>query len=379
MPEKENVFVQPPGIPDTKEGTFPEVKPSMPHRPVGPADLKPITPIKYPPFLWEKSQTLIREIEQKLQHKVLVYFTHPEARINNEDVDYFYSHLRELQSGSNLSLILVSDGGSITAAWRIANVLRSFCHSLNVIVPSRCASAATLIALSAERVFFGPAGYLTAIDTSLTHPLNPRADERSAPCSISIDQINRVISFIEGDLKSHASSKSLSEILFEKIHPVVLGEIQRCSSLSKMVAINIMKLRVNPPTEEQQAAIANALNDSYPIHGYPIVLKEAQQIGLSAEPLPVELNPLLWELVKVYSLSSKKTITNFTSSYYHLEGLPVIIESTDKRTALSISFDKKFLPQPGLGWVTENDRTRWLSAVLDPQTPGKPKISEVEL
>lgn len=339
---------------------------------------KPKPTIKMPPFLWKQSQDLLREIEEKIRAKTLVYFTNPQTTINNDDVDYFFSHIKELKPDSPLALILISGGGNGMAAWRIANVLRSYCNHLTVVIPSQCASAATMLAMAAERLLFGPAGYLTAIDTSLNHPLNPKP-ERGQPTSISVDQVNRVRDFINEDLKNRPNGKSLSEILFEKIHPVAFGELQRSSSLSKLIARNMMSLRTNAPSDEEQVKIANMLNDSYPAHAYPIILKEAQRLGLPAEALQQDLVNPVWELNKLYSLISKRVITNITPALYHQEGIPAIIESSGKRTFFTISQDKRLMPQPGLGWVTENDKTRWLSATLNPESPDKPKFSEIEL
>lgn len=344
-----------------------------------PKEEKPsLPPIKHPPFLWEKTQNLLKEIETKTGAKTLVYYLHPSASIANDDPDYFFSHIREMKPESSLNLILISNGGSGMAAWRIANVLRNFCKDLRVIVPGRCASAATLLALSADKILFGPAGYLTAIDSALSHPLNPRPFEKAQATEVSVDQINRIVNFISEDLKTHPSTKCLSEILFEKIHPVVLGELQRSSSLSKLIALSMMGLRNNQATTEEQEKIVYTLNDTYPAHGYPIVLKEAQKIGLPVEPVSTELNPSLWELLKLYSLISKKTVTNLTSSYYHLEHLTVAIESVGKRTFFALSFDKRLMPPP-VGWLTENDRSCWLSATPNPESPEKPKIGEIEL
>ena len=376
MPDVPPTTTVPPLQPG-KEMPVKSVLPSLP--PTEPKEEKALPPINYPPFHWEKCQSLLKQIEDKIQSKLLVYYVEPGTLISNADVDFFFSHIRDLQSESSLTLILVSSGGSGLAAWRIANMLRNYCKTLTVIIPSRCASAATMLALSAEKLLIGPAGYLTAIDTSLSHPLNPRPSERSDPADVSVDQINRIKKMIDDDLKVHPGSRSLVEILFEKIHPVVLGELERTSSLSKLIAKNMTGLRTNQPPEEETIRIINLLNDSYPTHGYPIVLREAQKIGLPAEPTPVDLNPLLWETVKLYSLISKKVITNFTPTLYHLEIIPVIIESAGKRTFFSYSYDRRLMPQPGVSWVIENDRSRWLSATPDPEHPEKPKFSEIEL
>lgn len=354
--------------------------PNLPSpRPKEPTPATSLPPIRFPPFFWSRSQQLIKQIEGQINSKLLIYFTYAGAMIDNDDVDYFFSHVKDLPPESSLSLVLISDGGSGQAAWRIANVLRQHCNQLTIIVPSRCASAATLLALSAEKILFGPAGYLTAIDTSLEHPLNPRPTEKEHPSRVSVDQINRVRDFINQDLKDHPCNKSVSEILFEKIHPVVLGELQRTSSLSKLLAKNMMSLRSNAPSPEEQSRLADKLNDAYPSHGYPIVYREAKQLGLPVEMLPPGLHSLFWEVVKLYSLTCKKVITNLSPSLSHLEHMPVVLESFGKRTFFSVSFDKRLMPQPGLGWVTENDKSRWLSATPDAKNLEKPKLSEIEL
>lgn len=378
-------------MPDFNDKNFPDDQPSKPaDSPLPPQLLKsqaiptpnpkldtPKVQIKYPPFLWPQTQNVIKDLESKINSRVLVYYTHPSSQINNDDVEYFFSHVKELNPESSLTLILISSGGSGMAAWRIANVLRKYCQKLDVIVPSRCASAATLLSLSADTIYFGPAGYLTAIDTSLYHPLNPKASERGESVSVSVDQINKISNFINDDLNVHHSTKSLSEILFEKIHPIVLGELQRSSNLSKMIAKNMMKLRSAPVSEEEQERIVNVLNDSYPAHGYPIVLREAQQIGLPAQPLPEDLNSSVWELVKLYSLISKRATTIIDPELSHLEGIPVSIESAGRRTFFTISNDTRYKPQ--FGRVMENDKSRWLSAITNPESNDKPLISEIEL
>ena len=333
--------------------------------------------VKFPPFFWKESQNIISQIEGKTNTKVLVYYMHPDASISGDDVDYFYSHVKELQSDKPISLILVSNGGSSMAAWRIANVLRKYCSQLTVIVPSRCASAATMLSLSADKILFGPAGYLTAIDTSLNHPLNPKPSDQAKPSSVSVDQINRIKRMISEDLKNHPSSKSMSEILFEKIHPIVLGELERSGNLSELVAKNMLGLRNDKPDETEKLRIASILNDGYPAHGYPIVFKEAQQIGLPVEELSDEINRLSWELIKLYSLVSKEIITNINPEFYHTEGVPVLIESLGIRTFYRISYDKRF--KSPMGWMQENSKSGWLSSTTNPVDPDKPKFSEIEL
>ncbi len=332
--------------------------------------------IKYPPFLWDKTQDLIRQIEEKINMKILVYFTSNTTRITNDDVEYFFAHLREIEPGTSLGLILISNGGSVTASWRIASLLRSYCKDLTVIIPSRCASAATLLSLSADKILFGPTGFLTAIDSSMMHELNPRPNEKAQPVSVSVDQVNRISNYIIEDLKNHPNGKGASEIMFEKIHPIVFAELQRSSSLSKLVAKNMMKLRINPPSEEETLKIANLLNDAYPAHIYPIVFKEASEMGLPVEKTSNELSSLLWEMVKIYVLITKPVYSDLTSISYHFEEMPVVIESLNKRTYYAISKDSKISDATKL-WYRDNDKTGWYVAKKNNNLEQNPVISQI--
>ena len=51
---------------------------------------------------------------------------------------------------------------------------------VTVLAPLNCASAATMLALGADRIGMGPLSYLTAVDTSLEHELSPRRPHEPA-------------------------------------------------------------------------------------------------------------------------------------------------------------------------------------------------------
>lgn len=345
----------------------PPVPPQLPPK----EDVK----IQYPPFFWTKTQALVKQIESQIKSKVITYFTDNNSSINNNDVDYFFSHLNSLNQEESISLILISNGGNGMAAWRIANLIRNYCQNFNVIVPSRCASAATMLSLSADKIIMSPCGYLTAIDTSLYHPLNPTSLTSNEKPNISVDQVNRIIKFIEKDLSQHPSGKSVSEILFDKIHPIVYGELERTSSLSKLIAVNMFNLRKTPPSADDIEKITNTLNEGYPTHGYPIVFKEAKDLGLPVEKSTPELDILLQNLVNLYSVASTQTYTHFDPGFFHIEYTPSFIESVDRRTFYAISYSKRLMGPNN--WKIENDKTKWLSATIDLEKPEQPKVGSL--
>lgn len=326
---------EPSKTPTNGENTSPEAKP--------PQD-KP--QIKYPPLLWERTQSAIKEIESKIPGKALIYYTSKESQIADEDVEYFYTHLKTLGKHDIINLILISSGGSGMAAWRIANLLRDYCNTLQVIVPSRCASAATMLALSADKITMSPTGYLTSIDTSITHPLNP-LDKRGRPVGLSLDEILRAAKDLKmGEIEKH---------MFDYIHPVVWGALKRSEKLSEIIANNMLSMHREDPTLNTE--IINKLNQGYPTHGYPLVYRELKNFGLPIEKTHDELNDILFDLTRALNMISKVTMTNVSHAHDHLEAYMVNIESSDNRTMFIQSFDKFFVNG---GWQNENDRTGWV-------------------
>ncbi len=146
--------------------------------------------IREPAIRLLETQEIIKRLESKFSGKVLCYYTPSGYNINQSHPDIFLEQLRRIGFQDQLTLVVVSNGGDSSASLRIASIIREYCRTLRIVVPSRCASAATVLALSADSILMCPSGYLTAIDTSLFHGLNPK-DPNNEPVSISVDQIKR--------------------------------------------------------------------------------------------------------------------------------------------------------------------------------------------
>ena len=74
----------------------------------------------------------------------------------------------------------------------MVNLLRQYTKHLTVLVPFECQSAATMLALGADRILMGPIAHLSAVDTSLTHDLSP-IDRDNDRVSVSQDELQRVV------------------------------------------------------------------------------------------------------------------------------------------------------------------------------------------
>ena len=331
---------------------------------------KPL-PIKMPKLNWQETQGIIAHLEDQLQTKIICYYTSPSTSISDSHADLFLDHLQKTNKTEKLTLVVISYGGEVTAALRIANILRDFCQSLTVIAPSRCASAATMISLAADKILFTSNGYLTAIDSSIVHGLSPR-DVNGRPSRVSVDQVKRIIKFLSTEpyAKEGEQVEGPYHTLFKYLHPLVVAEVDRSSTLSELVAKKIMQL--HPTTfgsEEKINEIAKILVENYPTHGFPILCTEAQKIGLPADKVSREVEDQLWNLVKFYDRASWETITNMSPDLYHTEFFPLSLESAGMRTTNQWSYNRRFNPITKT-WMTENDNSR-LIKLLPPTSPNQ--------
>src|SRR5262249_57277031 len=106
--------------------------------------------------------------------------------------------LRSIGKVESLSFFIKSDGGSGEASLRMVNLLRQFVGRLTVLVPLECASAATMLALGADKILMGPLAHLSAVDTSLTHDLSP-IDRDNNRVSVSQDELQRLVRLCQNE------------------------------------------------------------------------------------------------------------------------------------------------------------------------------------
>src|SRR5882762_93210 len=193
--------------------------------------------LKNPPILFEKTQSVTRQIESKLGQRLLTYWNSPNGSICDNDVVGLYGILQSIGKIDRLSFFIKSDGGSGQVSLRMVNLLRQFVNHLTVLVPLACESAATMLALGADKIRMGPMAHLSAVDTSLTHDLSP-IDRDNDRVSVSNDELLRVIRLWGEQAKD--STANPYEALFPYVHPLVIGAVDRSSALSTRICEEIL-------------------------------------------------------------------------------------------------------------------------------------------
>jgi hypothetical protein len=309
--------------------------------------------VKQPPVLFDKTQAIIGRIAAQLGGPLITYWNNPMGSVCQNDVVALYEVLEKLGRQEKMYLFIKSGGGNGQSSLRLVNLLRKYCDRLIALVPLECASAATMIVLGANEILMGPMAYLTAVDTSLTHSLSP-IDRDNDRVSVSLDELTRVIRLWEKQ-EDHEKENPYQS-LFQYVHPLVIGAVDRAESLSIMLCRELLAFHI---TDEKVAdQIASTLNSKYPSHTYPILMEEARRIGLKADPMPAAVNTLLLELNELYSEMGQRATTDFDQIHSHSNEILNIWEA--EGIQIYYKQDKDwFYRMEERRWITLNDNSAW--------------------
>jgi hypothetical protein len=309
-----------------------------------------------PPILFDQSQALVAKIECLINEPLITYWNSRSGSICESDVLGLYGVLRDMRPAKRMSLFIKSDGGSGQASLRMINLLRQHVEHLTVLVPLECASAGTMLALGANAIQMGPLAHLSAVDTSLTHDLSP-LDRDNQRVKVSQDELGRAARLFQGDCAWEGANPYSA--LFQHVHPLVIGAVDRASALSTRLCIEILGYHMLDLSKAE--AISNTLNAGYPSHGYPITLREAGRIGLNVEPLPDAVNRALLELNAVYSEMGQRAMTDFDDRNAHDNSILTIIEGAGRQVFYQQEKDWHYRTEERR-WITLNDRSSWRKA-----------------
>lgn len=314
--------------------------------------------IKQPPVLFDQTQAKIEKIESILGGRMIAYWNNHRGSVCHSDVVALYELLESIGKQEKMFLFLKSDGGNGQASLRFVNLIRQYCDELVAMVPLECASAATMIAIGSNQIQMGPLAYLTAVDTSLTHDLSP-IDRDNSRVSVSLDELSRVVKLWRSEKTGEQNNPYSS--LFEHVHPLVIGAVDRAESLSIKICRDLLSYHVE--TDEKALEIANILNSRYPSHSFPILEKEARNIGLNVGKLDGKVNALLLELNELYSEMGQKATTDFDETRSHSNEIINIHEASGAQ--LFYQQDKDwFYRASERRWITMNDDSGWRKADL---------------
>ncbi len=319
--------------------------------------------VKEPPLLFPDTQQIIERLSEFTNRDIICYWNSNRGSVCDNDVIALYVILEKIGVSNQAGIFIKSNGGNVEAALRIVNLLREKCKDLVAYIPLECASAATMICLGANEIHMGPLAHLTAIDSSLTHDLSPIDERDNRRVSVSQDELSRLIQLWNVNAKEHHSNPYTE--IFKYVHPLVIGAIDRSSSLSIKICKEILSYHIDD--EEECLRISTHLNSEYPSHGYPITAREAGQIGLNIKTLDRNINDDLLDISELYSEMAQKALTDFDEYNYHDNEILNIIEAKGVQVFYQNDKDWNYIKEERR-WQSLNDESSWRKVE---QTNGK--------
>src|ERR1043166_637903 len=180
---------------------------------------------------------LIQQLQAERESSVITYFCGDRkplgSQIHEDMLRPMYDHLLRISPNGkvkHLDLFLYSIGGAMETPWKIVTMLREFCDELNVIVPFKAYSAATLITLGADKIWMTRKGELGPIDPSMTLRQAPTSPEKGSVLGeVGVEDVAAYVSFIRNraGLTDQSALAGVIGTLAETVTPTMLGRLER--------------------------------------------------------------------------------------------------------------------------------------------------------
>lgn len=253
---------------------------------------------------------LYETLEKMRGSTVLLYVTSTrgecETQIHQEVVDFFVEHLDSVYERQGrcekISLILHSHGGSILAGWSIVNLLRMYCRQLEVIIPSKALSTATLISIGADNIVMTKQACLGPIDPSINGPYNPSSQYGQLP--VSVEHLFSYLDLAKKYGKDTDLINNAFVALVDKVHPLALGNAAKSQTQIRMLAEKLLRKSTSlKPTEREK--IINFLCSDSGSHDYTINRDEARELKLPIETPSKEFYDIIREIYNDFKSEMK--------------------------------------------------------------------------
>ena len=215
----------------------------------------------------------MRAIEAETERKLLCYVSG--GYINFFDALHLARILETIEQGTPITLLLDSPGGDIDAAEKMVHLLREACtpasrsaNDLEVVVPNSAKSAATLIALGADRILMSDSSELGPIDPQLPLPNGN---------SVPVFALLRAYEEAEQRCIQYPDNSAFGGEL-GKFDAVLIAEMRQAVERARKCAENLLKRQ-----GANYTAAAAALMDveRFPSHGQMIDWRTAEDIGIT--------------------------------------------------------------------------------------------------
>lgn len=231
------------------------------------------------------------------------------AQLYGDVKEPLYRVLKQIRRKEPIDLLLYTRGGDINAVWPLVSVLREFDRRFHVLVPYKCHSAGTLLALGAERIIMGPLAELSPVDPSTGNAFNPPEPANAAKkLPISVNDVRAYRHFVQEQLYGQSPAPTIQdsdtlqpfvEKLTEKVHPLALGNVQRVALHIQQLGERLLQL--NASRGEDTTRMVRTLCEDYQSHLHMINRHEAKQLlGGRVEHATVRLTAAMDAMLLAY-------------------------------------------------------------------------------
>lgn len=242
---------------------------------------------------------IYKRIEELRQRPLITYVTslRPGAggQMAADSIAEFTRQILAIPDSNSVDVLIISNGGDPTVAWRISSMLRERFDTVGVLLPFTAYSAATLLALGANEIVMHPFSNLGPVDPQLTSS-RPGEGQEPQVSQFGSEDLVHYLAFVKEDV-GITDQKELQrsfEMLCQDVGAIPVGVAKRSAQLSMSLGRKLLNLHMDDPNEA--SSIAESLNKSFFHHGYPVGRSEAEKIGLPVIKPDPELEELLWNV-----------------------------------------------------------------------------------
>lgn len=250
-------------------------------------------------------KTKLMNLEKHLNADVLVYYG--DILLNSDNI--IRQVIEDLQLDKNkhksLSVILTTNGGSLSPVERIVNVFRNFYEEVNFIIPDHAYSAGTIMCMSADNIYMN---YYSVLG-----PIDPQVQNKDGHLVPALNYLDKISEMLE-----KAKSGTLTDAEFVILKDFDLAELREYEQ-ARDLAISILKKWLvqykfknwnvhkdgRTVTDEEKIyrakEIAESLSDNnkWKTHGRPINL-EILSTELKLKIIDYGKDPVLNHLIEEY-------------------------------------------------------------------------------
>ena len=245
--------------------------------------------------------------------------------------EIIYRLLKDAKQNQGFDLILYTRGGDLNSVWPIVSLIREYDPCFEVLVPYRCHSSGTLLALGARKIHMTRLGELSPIDPSTFNAFNPE-NKSGAKIPISVEDVTAYFQLVEskngekqngskkakkddsGSGKKKDDNFSVFESLSKSdVHPLALGNIHRVYQQTRQLAEQLLETNQCSKKGKKSdiKAIVEKLSTGFYSHSHPISRVEAKnllgsdQLNFTNDTLEGLMDSLLKSYEDTFSLRER--------------------------------------------------------------------------